>query len=91
MAIAQRVIAAVQRGIDVLRDSEIDKSTAFSEASRIAHFATDNDLTLKAAALKLGFVTEDEFDRCVDPSKMVHAYVASSTDGAASSPKAAAA
>ena len=35
------------------------------------HYATDNDLTLKAAALKLGFVTEAEFDRVVDPKKMV--------------------
>jgi len=63
----------------------------YDKASRIAHFANDNDLTLKAAALKLGFVTEDEFDRVVDPSKMVHPYVAASADGAASSPKAAAA
>jgi fumarate hydratase class II len=36
----------------------------------------DNDLTLKAAALKLGFVTEQEFDRVVDPAKMVRPYVA---------------
>ena len=36
----------------------------------------DNDLTLKAAALKLGFVTEEEFDRIVDPTKMVRPYVA---------------
>ena len=28
-------------------------------------------LTLKAAVLKLGFVTETEFDRVVDPKKMV--------------------
>jgi fumarate hydratase class II len=31
---------------------------------------------LKAAALQLGFVTEDEFDRIVDPAKMVKPYVA---------------
>ena len=37
----------------------------------------DNDLTLKAAALQLGFVTEAEFDRVVDPQKMVSPYVAS--------------
>jgi fumarate hydratase class II len=36
----------------------------------------DNDLTLKAAALKLGFVGEKEFDRVVDPAKMVRPYVA---------------
>jgi fumarate hydratase class II len=48
----------------------------YDKASKIAHYALDNDLTLKDAALKLGFVTEDEFDRIVDPAKMVHPYVA---------------
>jgi fumarate hydratase, class II len=43
----------------------------YDKASKIAHYAMDNDLTLKAAALKLGFVTEAEFDRVVDPKKMV--------------------
>jgi fumarate hydratase, class II len=42
----------------------------YDKASKIAHYAMDNDLTLKVAALKLGFVTEDEFDRIVDPAKM---------------------
>jgi fumarate hydratase class II len=36
----------------------------------------DKDLTLKQSALKLGFVTEDEFNRVVDPKKMVRPYVA---------------
>ncbi len=48
----------------------------YDKASKIAHYALDNDLTLKAAALKLGFVTENEFDLIVDPTKMVKAYVA---------------
>jgi fumarate hydratase class II len=48
----------------------------YDKASKIAHYALDNDLTLKVAALKLGFATEDEFDRIVDPSKMVKPYVA---------------
>ncbi|KYK44373.1 class II fumarate hydratase [Bradyrhizobium liaoningense] len=48
----------------------------YDKASRIAHYAMDNDLTLKSAALKLGFVTEPEFDRIVDPAKMVRPYVA---------------
>jgi len=48
----------------------------YDKASKIAHYALDNDLTLKEAALKLGFVTEEEFDRIVDPAKMVHPYVA---------------
>jgi len=48
----------------------------YDKASEIAHHAMENDLTLKAAALKLGYVTEEEFDRIVDPQKMVNPYVA---------------
>jgi len=48
----------------------------YDKASKIAHYAMDNDLTLREAALKLGFVTEAEFDRVVDPAKMVRPYVA---------------
>jgi fumarate hydratase, class II len=48
----------------------------YDKASKIAHYAMDNDLTLKQAALQLGFVTEAEFDRVVDPKKMVKPYVA---------------
>ena len=51
----------------------------YDKASKIAHYAMNNDLTLKAAALKLGFVTEAEFDRVVDPRKMVKPYVATAT------------
>ena len=50
----------------------------YDKASKIAHYAMDNDLTLKTAALKLGFVDEAEFDRVVDPRKMVRPYVATS-------------
>jgi fumarate hydratase, class II len=48
----------------------------YDKASQIAHYAMDHDLTLKEAALKLGFVSEAEFDRVVDPAKMVKPYVA---------------
>lgn len=43
----------------------------YDRASEIAHCALKNDLTLKEAALKLGYLTEEEFDRVVDPRKMV--------------------
>ena len=48
----------------------------YDEASKVAHYALDHDLTLKEAALKLGAVTAAEFDRIVDPRKMVQPYVA---------------
>jgi len=51
----------------------------YDKASKIAHYALDNDLTLKQAALKLGFVTEAEFERVVDPAKMVHPFVANAS------------
>jgi fumarate hydratase class II len=48
----------------------------YDKSSQIARYAMDHDLTLKEAALKLGFVSEAEFDRVVDPAKMVSPYVA---------------
>src|SRR3981189_816366 len=57
----------------------------YDQASKIAHSAMDNDLTLRAAALKLGFVNEEEFDRVVDPAKMVKPYVAKAIDPAKTS------
>jgi fumarate hydratase class II len=43
----------------------------YDKASQIAHYAMDHDLTLREAALYLGFVDEDTFDRVVDPAKMI--------------------
>ncbi len=48
----------------------------YDKAAEIAHYASDHDLTLKAAALKLGYVSAADFDRIVDPKKMVAPYVA---------------
>jgi fumarate hydratase class II len=48
----------------------------YDKASRIAHHAMDHDLTLKAAALELGFVDEATFDRVVNPTNMVRPFVA---------------
>ena len=44
----------------------------YEDASTIAHHALEHDLTLKEAALSLKLVSEAEFDRVVDPIKMVH-------------------
>jgi fumarate hydratase class II len=48
----------------------------YDKASKVAHYALDHDLTLKEAALQLGAVSPAEFDRIVDPRKMVKPYVA---------------
>ncbi len=43
----------------------------YDKAAHLAHYAMDHDLTLKEAALQLGVVSEEEFDRLVDPRKML--------------------
>jgi fumarate hydratase, class II len=43
----------------------------YDKAAEVAHYAKDHDLTLKEAALQLGVVDEAEFDRLVDPKKML--------------------
>ncbi|MGC2638471.1 MAG: class II fumarate hydratase [Acidobacteriaceae bacterium] len=44
----------------------------YDKAAEVAHYAAERDLTLKAAALELGYCSEEQFDRLVDPAKMVH-------------------
>jgi fumarate hydratase, class II len=70
----QRINEYVDRSLMLV--TALSPVIGYDKASRIAHYAMDNDLTLKEAALKLGFVTEAEFDRVVDPRKMVRPYVA---------------
>ena len=43
----------------------------YDEASRIAHDAMDQDITLREAALRSGKVSERQFDEAVDARKMV--------------------
>jgi fumarate hydratase class II len=46
----------------------------YDKAAQIAHLAHDRKLTLKEAALKLGYLTAEEFDRLVDPYKMAYPH-----------------
>jgi len=43
----------------------------YDKASAIAHRALDQNTTLREAALSGGFINAEEFDRAVDPKKMV--------------------
>ena len=49
----------------------LNKSIGYDNAAKIAKKAFKENLTLKEAALKLKIVTEKEFDRIVDPKKMI--------------------
>jgi fumarate hydratase class II len=42
----------------------------YDQAARIAHLAQAQGLTLREAALKLGYLSAEDFDRLVDPYKM---------------------
>ena len=44
----------------------------YDMAAHVAHHAFEHDTTLKEAALSLGYVTEEQFNRIVDPHKMAH-------------------
>jgi len=44
----------------------------YDKASEIAHYAFDHDLKLKDAALKLGYVKPEEFDRLINPIEMCY-------------------
>ncbi|CAM4337266.1 class II fumarate hydratase [Kerstersia similis] len=50
----------------------------YDKASKIAHLANDEGTTLKAAALKSGFIDEAQFDAIVNPALMVGHGVAGS-------------
>jgi fumarate hydratase class II len=48
----------------------------YDKAAKVAQYALAQDLTLKEAALRLNVVSSEDFDRLVDPRKMVKPYVA---------------
>ncbi|MBF2058556.1 MAG: class II fumarate hydratase [Cyanobacterium sp. T60_A2020_053] len=46
----------------------------YDKASEIAHLAHHDNLTLKEATLRLGYLTAQEFDRCLDVRKMAYPH-----------------
>ena len=42
----------------------------YDKASQIAHHAFEHDLTLKDAALSLGYISAEDFDRAIHPRRM---------------------
>ena len=70
----KQINAFVERSLMLV--TALSPIIGYDKASQVAHYALDHDLTLKEAALKLGYISANEFDRVVDPAKMVHPYVA---------------
>ncbi len=49
----------------------LNKSIGYDNAAKIAKKAFDENINLKEAALKLGLISEKDFDKIVDPKKMI--------------------
>ena len=49
----------------------LNKSIGYDNAAKIAKKAFNENLTLKKAAIELGLINEKDFDKLVDPKKMV--------------------
>ncbi|MFC4348841.1 class II fumarate hydratase [Kordiimonas lipolytica] len=63
--------------IDALLKSSLMLATSlvphigYDKTAEIARLANDEKLLLKEAALRLGYISEEDFDRWTDPSKMI--------------------
>jgi fumarate hydratase class II len=66
----KQIDALVRRSLMLV--TALSPVIGYDKASKVAHYALDHDLSLKDAALKLGYVSGEEFDQVVDPAKMVH-------------------
>jgi fumarate hydratase, class II len=63
----------IQEDVDrsLMLVTALSPTIGYDKAAKVAHYAMDHDVTLKEAALKLGYVTAEDFDRLVDPAKML--------------------
>ena len=52
----------------------LNPQIGYDKASQIAHLAYENNLTLKQATIQLGYLTEAEFDNCIDLRKMAYPH-----------------
>jgi fumarate hydratase class II len=64
----EQIRGYVERSLMLI--TALTPAIGYDRAARIAHLARDRGLTLKEAALELGYVSAEEFDRLVDPLKM---------------------
>ncbi len=66
----KRIDQYVQQSLMLV--TALSPAIGYDKASQIAHYAFEHDLTLKQAALTLGYVSESEFDQLIVPRRMTH-------------------
>ena len=49
----------------------LNKHIGYDNSAKIAKIAFEENITLKEAALKLNLINEKDFDKIVDPKKMI--------------------
>ncbi len=69
----EQIDAYVERSLMLV--TALSPVIGYDKASAIAHKANDEDTTLRQAALASGYISEADFDRIVDPQKMVGTLV----------------
>ena len=65
--------AVIKKHLDnsLMLVTALNSKIGYANAAEIAKFAFQNEITLKEAAIHLKYVSAEEFDKWVDPSKMV--------------------
>lgn len=65
--------AVIKKHLDnsLMLVTALNSKIGYAKAAEIAKFAFQNEITLKEAAIHLKYVSAEEFDKWVDPSKMV--------------------
>ena len=66
----QRIRENVENSLMLV--TALSPKIGYDKAAQIAHKAHHENLSLREAALKLGYLTETEFDEIVRPEKMTH-------------------
>ena len=61
----------LQAGLCLMLVTSLNPYIGYDKASQCAKYAFKENTTLKEAVLHFGYLTEEEFDRIVDPKKMV--------------------
>lgn len=66
-------LTQIQKHLDnsLILAAALNPLIGYDKAAKIVQKAYQENLTLKQAALKLGFLTEKEFDDIIDPKKMI--------------------
>ena len=65
----RKLQADVERSLMLV--TALAPAIGYDKASEIAHHAMEHDLSLRDAALALGYVSAEDFDRLVDPREML--------------------